>query len=810
MALYIDHTMKRGRRVGIGFQKIKKVDDTILTNATPDMTFRDITATNKYMRQLTRQGKMLEGEADVDANRAKMNALNMQNLSVMNGIFSKAKENIREITWSGDYIESPLPKDINIPLEDLNYDQSIDALLPIDPTVFFYEYSNRMTHAFRRNYMIRETEFTPYGRLGVFNFSPFFDINGNWFTYGIREKYELASTLQERINAYTATMFGQWFPNDVKDKVFLQMLNKIGFTPYVANAYNTEVKTDSYNKAHNDKFLALLLNSSKLTWYQTVPTYVSQTDKQNQYSSYINAKDDEKAKIKIDMSLERIINDSIDLVDDKIDLFPIKYVDIDKEYNDVAKAIHDKLIPSYVKEQDLIRFRYLVYLWSFQNNVCRTLAMFVEKYESLSEGFTVPVAKQSGKQDAVYTMNEMATKTTEKKKLPKFDYIIEQTGNNVEKINKLFDKLAVDYRKIADAALGSVYLSDKNNFFNRYTRIHHKFISFFPRYDDLIFIDYKGKVKDNVQVTTDNNSDQNSCGIIEENKKSNNFGIAGKSIVFKFDIFTIILDKAMLGEERSAKITKDKLNDKSDITFENVIVLWDNNFIEFSNTGEDNTLWYEAYHTKGHGKVKNTKIDSACVMIRFRPDMNITYDYSTREKEQYLEKIHTLFRSCFYILDYYFTDENVYIGNVEKNDEGKNLVYTNTEDGIELTYSLTKQNNKYKFNLRDSYKPLIDEYGNPVMNEEGQQDFLRYVYYNDDYVTSIDMESVDPLNDPLYSVKKSFSEKVVDLSGKMDEIVQDDEWQKLIGYQANNNIGKDDKHEVDESKVMEEEEKEIN
>lgn len=777
----------------------------------PDMSFRDQTMTNKYMEPLKIEGGTIRNESLCPANNAKITALDMERLETKTGVFSEPEHEFTEISWENDSIFEPLRRDsIFIPMSTLDYEGSINLLIPDDPTLFYYDYTNNRRDDLRRSFLIRDCEFSPYARLGVFNFSPIFqdtDLKTEWRTFGLKEKYKQAYEIQRSIFQYTAIMFKIWFPNDCTSELETELYN-YGFTKRIAEIFNLKMKQGAYTVEHDQSFLKLVMNSNHLHWYKS--PYTTRYDKLKFCSTYptlLGIDFTEENKNDKDKNLERLINDEESIESDKI----FYYVDykvngksINLTINNISTTLYNSLLKKDVNTiLSAQKMKYLVYLWRFQNSLCLYLENFVEAYEESLKNVNGDITKALNLErgldnnNVTYDSNNMDNgqmkdfdeiKESINKDIP-YDLSMENVLSPIRRYLSNLQKLKSTYMNIVEAALGARYFSNPDNRFSSTSIIDHSFVSFKPAFKNFLAIRYVGgPILDQKNVVVERYK-ENEYGQLVENSASIDT-ISGKSIVFRYGIFTIFLARANKISDRSAAIAKDESPmNKSDIIFDHVIVTWENNYIEFSSTSEIGDFWYEAYHTKGQGNVKGIERDSSCVMIRFRPEMNIKYDYSTNQKLNNVDNIHKLFSSCFYILDIYFTDDPIHITRPEVNQE-KNIITIDAENQMRLVYGLSMRQITDDENTRYKYSYILKK-GTITDNSGKRIGYDRARYKGGNIFADVSEKHKKYANTQILNIIRN--------EEKDQEIVQDDEWRTLIGNPGTNNIGKDD------TKVMVEE-----
>lgn len=779
-------------------EKKKSFDVNLLNlHAIPDLSYRDMTATNKYMRKLSTADGKLEGECYVDSNVAKMNTdlIKVDSSEIRSGMFFSQQYGFSEVTWQGDEIYNPL--DIEIPLESLNIDNSINYLLPTDSTLFFYDYSNRDYHSFRRSFLINYDEFSPYSSLPVFSFCPIFTrdkiscASRTWHTFGLRSKYILAIDLQQSVKEYTTIMFSKWFPTQFNEDV-KKSLNDYGLTDYIAKALGLVVLQDSYSSEHYNNFLALVLNSKVLHWYNS-----DKTTPYEKLKFYINGKHD------TDKRFTALLSDSEHLEEDEDSLF--YYIDSRVTPQRVTKLLIETLFNNNVSNVDKARLNFLAYLWWFQNRLCMFLAKFTKIVENSVSSYEQPDISElleiETAQANDYTMNDISygidtapkavdlpTEIAKVFKKPlSFDKQLDNTMGTLTTTIDALDSLVKNYVTICEVALRSKYLTE--NYFNKNYTIHHKFMTLSPKVSDFMFIKYNGKKE--VEKEPEEEEEQkegiykNEFGqivVADRDRAKKADPIKGKSIVFKYSIFTIILYNAIKGESRGNRITKEEKKDKSDLQFEKVIVCWGKNYIDFSNTEGDNKVWYEAYHTYGKGKTKGVDEDPSCMMIRFRPDMNIKYSYSAEEKANNVEFIHSLFRMAFYIMDCYFEELDIsFIAARPERDH--NVIRADIGEGIVIQEAMTKEEQEVEVNKQ---QVKTDRYNLTMMRSYAVQgsgeDEKKVVYcaYKDGslkYTSAMRNPEADSRES---RALKCIKDCLVD-EGDHANIIQDDDWKQLTG-----------------------------
>lgn len=844
--------MKRSQREYNDLKKIK-VEDTITESKKPeekkpeekryiDMSFRDMTGANKYMRPLNinAKDKRIEGEFLCAANIAKMN-LEMTKLNNKIGLYNGANYDLnREVCWRGDFVINPLPINVNLPLDTFNVNNAINYLLPTDPKIFYYDYTNEKEHDFKRNFLIRQCEFSPYGSLPVHGFCPIFiekeDASGNtWYTFGLAQKFQEVYDIQQSIKNYTATVIPAWFP-ECTEKV-KESLKEYGLSEIIAKAYKLDLEEDSYSGEHDMAFLKLVLTSSKLTWYKS--ELKKPYDKTRLYMSgdYVD-----------DKNFSTLVNDKekMEVLSSEV----IYYVITDEKYHTYDKIADDIADDIGVKRTDknMKKFRFLCYLWCFQNSLCIALEEFMAMYEGklpkvdeekLKRLVDIDKKRASEDKNAVKDMNTacitpdnvdvsyekdveefnniknildevlIAKKKAEKSKDKKAKMEVVDNGPMWSLISK-FERYTKFHKMVCDIALASKHLSIPENNFKGSDVIWHKFISFTPSFKKFLFINYKGDIAepDNVAAATEDDYRNNFGQILipEEPEESNKSSINGKSVVFKYDIFTIFLYVARKGKDRTAGITKEGgRNNKSDLEFERVIVTWENNFIEFSNTSGNDKIWYEAYHTYGQGVVKGLsngfeKVSSDCVMIRFRPEMNITYKYKEKDVLEKNDRIHMLFKLNFYILDYYFSYADIQFIEPEVDME-HNRITTYPDDDLVLRYALTKdiehatdkEGNVYS---RDAYKYSVVSFYEDVNNNKN----VYFAYDKEGRLFENDVIK-DPKNDRDWTLSEII-ERAREGEGRNDQIMRDEDWLRLIGVSEKKpEIDRDEIKEVSNDKI---------
>lgn len=865
------------------FKVIEEIDkdNTVEINATPDLSYRNHTAANKYMRVLNIQDGRLEGECRVAANIAKMNVdlIKVESDEIRSGMFLSPKYSFSEVTWKGDYISNPLYRETKLPLESLNINDSIRFLLPKDPSIFFYDYTNNAEHDFRRSFLINDAEFSPFSRMPVFSFCPIFTSDPitskerRWYTFGLKQKYILIHDIQQNVKDYTIEMFSNWFSSEFTTDVKFN-LNKYGLSKFISDYVEKDpeciarfkkvngkdeefhpLSTDSYTKDHQQKFLYIVLNSTSLHWYMS-----PLTNPFDKIKYYLNEqyKDDKRFISLIDGD-----DEMSDYEQDTLVYVVNTYFGIGR----IVQVLKDSLFKRDLNETEMEQLKFLAYLWSFQNNLCYTFTKFVKLMEDSFSNYEQPdintlISAEGtfGNQEALHEATginfdddndgndgngnndgndgddnviddngdinvEQYVVIVPDLKLGKKEMVINSSSSLKVAIKKIFKKTRLDnllessltefsrlmakfeplfkqYSSICEVALRSRYLTE--NYFNKTYTIHHKFLKLTPSISDFVFIKYNGKnaTEENNREETNNlyKSDLGEIISVEKEKPKAKDPIKGKSIVFKYSIFTIILYNAERGESRTNSISKEgSRKDKSDLVFEKVIVLWGKNFIEFSNTEGDNKVWYEAYHTYGQGQVKGVDADSSCVMIRFKPDMNISskYEYEDVDVANEIKYIHSLFHFTFYIMDYYFDDLDISFIPVAL--EGKNLIVADIGEGINIVESLTKEekevevNNKtvkrnvYNLALQCSYAMDGDTRTGYCMYKDGA---LKY--------NSKVMER------PKYNTRESRALKyikdcLID-EGDHSNIVQDDLFNQITGGMFDD-IHKDDSENMDQEKT---------
>ena len=290
--------------------------------------------------------------------------------------------------------------------------------------------------------------------------------------------------------------------------------------------------------------------------------------------------------------------------------------------------------------------------------------------------------------------------------------------------------------------------------------------------------------------------------VVKEKKVNYLDLISGKSIIIKYGPFTIILYKVIQNVQRPAKLTQDKTRcNKSDVTFERVVVLWERNYFEFTSPENNGNMWYEAYHTTGQGEVKGVNCDSACIMFRFRPEMNIKYSYSKSDNEKELFKLHKLFSHAFYIMDYYFENLDIDFLSplVEKK---KNLIKVDLNDGLVIEESLTQENklivcpDNNQYNKKYLSTKFIQAY------KKSKDSIIPYCIYdkNEGVLNFSDSELKD-----MKKVKDIINDCIFN-EGDSNNIIQDDYWRAVIEKVPDSE--KFDEVTIDDSKVVNNQKKE--
>lgn len=837
--------MKRSQKDNNEVKKIKQVDTTTESKKQEpekryvDMSFRDMTGANKYMRPLNinAKDKRIEGEFLCAANIAKMN-LEMTRLNNKIGLYNEADYNLdREVCWKGDSVNNPLPFNINLPLDTLNVDDAIDYLLPRDPKVFYYDYTNDKADDFKRNFLIRQCEFSPYGALPVHGFCPIFiekeDASGNtWYTFGLAQKFQEVYDIQQSVKNYTAIVFPAWFPECTEE--VKKSLNEYGLSDIIANAYKQTLEEDSYSEEHEKAFLNLVLTSKKLTWYKAKLKKPYEKMRFFMSEDYVNEK-----------NFTPLVNNKEDM--ERLSSEVIYYVNINESYENIADGIADDI---GVKRTDknMKKLKFLCYLWCFQNSLCIALEEFMAMYEGklpnvdkekLKRLVEIDKKRASEDKNAVKDMDTacitpdnvdvsykkdveefnniknsfdevlIAKKKAEKSKDKKAKMEIVDNGPMWSLISK-FERYTKFHKMVCDIALASKHLSIPENNFKGSDVIWHKFISFTPSFKKFLFINYKGDIAepDNVAAATEDDYRNNFGQILipEEPEESTKNSINGKSVVFKYDIFTIFLYVARKGKDRPAEIEKEGgRNNKSDLEFERVTVTWENNYIDFSNTPGNDKIWYEAYHSYGQGVVKGLsngleKVSSDCVMIRFRPEMNITYKYKPKDVLEKYDKIHMLFKLNFYILDYYFHYADIQFVEPEIDME-HNRITTYPDDDLVLRYALTRDVEHSKDNqfTRDAYKYSVFSLCRDV---NGKKNAL--FGYNKEGNQVMANAIKNPQGDYEWELSEMI-DRAREGEGRHDLIMKDEDWLRLIGVSEKvPEINKDETKEVSSDKMEEE------
>ena len=279
-----NHTMKRQLIKKDISKRTKTTTDPNEVIVHPDLTYRDLICTNKYMRELVCEEKKIEGEAMCKANTSKMNTnlIKIDNRlqdRLKSCLYMEPKIVFSDITWKDDYVQNPLFDIVNMSPSVFNFrdsfSDSVDSLICTDPSLFFYDYDNSIADSFKRNLLVNEFEFTPYARMPVFSFSPIFSYSNEtdvWYTFGLKQKFDLIYDIQLSFTGYTAKMLKHWFGSMIDSKI-LESVEKSGLAEVFKGTLQRDneivpLVRQSYTYDFGKMFLNLVLNSQYLHWYK--------------------------------------------------------------------------------------------------------------------------------------------------------------------------------------------------------------------------------------------------------------------------------------------------------------------------------------------------------------------------------------------------------------------------------------------------------------------------------------------------------------------------------------------------------------
>ena len=690
-------------------------------------------------------------------------------------------------------------------LSDLNDEtNAISYLLPKDSSLYTYSWSNPKKFSDEdpliRNYLINE-QFNPYFNTPVFNFIPYYMYNNNiYFTFGLKPKYELIQSIQENFDNYIKTMFNYWFSdlngiiseklNDDNKKDQFQMLglDYLIFLQMERNkqSLNSNINTITYSEEINESFLDTLMNSNLLTWYNSKRPITDIISKMN-YNTDELSKDDKIYNSLIEIDYENII--------------PLHYAKTFKKETTMesVKLILDSL------EKDLLngvyygndipitkneRFKFLVYLFFIQNKLVLdfvNLTEYLEKH-SLEKKVFLNKDKQQVQSNII-----------------RFDKDLVNEGSYLNK--RIMDEFKKDLdliKDVYDLALKVKYVSDTN--WQEGQIIAHKFFDFGKGIYNSILIKYvpaekytQGQMDDVIKkkrtfnitnsnkgngvtvdegVLIDNEEDIGSrenafIKTLKENEVKvydfirNERNINGKSIIFEFNGFKIILNNA-------TRYNYSKDFSKASVKFENVIIVWDNFYIElFSYDSNNEGFYYKSYYSSNSGaKVElingmptPTRGDVSCVAIEFGPDMHLNYKYDEEEEiSKKLDKLHSLFRNTYFIPAILFEKSEISIFGTNKNDES-NTIEVEQLNGIYFNYGITNTFGRKLLNVkkRDNGKETVIYNGEKIEFENGK--------------FKLDGQIIDNTKD------NSIYGNIMVSKAKDDtknEIVKDDKWKELF------------------------------
>ena len=249
-----------------------------------DLSFRDLTATNKSMKTIEVIGDTINGEPKKSS---VFNVLNTDLIKLpytVNGeetdfgpdLFYTPSYNFKEVDWEDDEIDlrSDAKKELDLDYIDAAGINSIEDILPQDPSLYFYAYSNEKFDDVRRSALIRRFSFSPYAVLGVYNFSPIFESSkeaGVWYTFGLEHKFIDVYTIQRGMNTYIGNMICRWFGDKI-DVTVKSTLGSEGLAYYIKQAYkNVDMNIISYGYDNDlsELFRTVVLCSSTLHWYES-------------------------------------------------------------------------------------------------------------------------------------------------------------------------------------------------------------------------------------------------------------------------------------------------------------------------------------------------------------------------------------------------------------------------------------------------------------------------------------------------------------------------------------------------------------
>lgn len=583
----------------------------------------------------------------------------------------------RSINWgNGLNINIRYSKDFN----KKNFDDTdiIDYLLPIDASVFFYNYTdytrdNEMSYL-KRDWTFNKNDSNPYHKLPVFGFNPQFspDKNNpdNFLTFGLEELFNRTYEISCNFDLYVNTLFIQNYDflfDTILGNVPEELRGLLGYNikvnpiPYIViiqtiltngkdfNTNNLTFDNVVYSQRLVDSFNQMLVNSEYL----------------NVYGSNARTPEEKDAMMKLDNT------------------------DPNKEYGfkrlcffNVQKEI------SFINNDRLTYANFIPSLVNRDSGVLRGIALD----NRLKVLFKIFLVKNKLLND-IYKLFDYFLNDSEN-----YDRDILNPTSNYCVINNM---LNTDKNEILNIFNNALIIKNYTNVFNpkdlNTRAIEHSLMSveFFPK---TAFYSHFNVTPENDEEVDIESVNKQFVGSKFRFTKDNY--IEGKSVIFNYLGIRITLN-----ELRGLN----PYDSTCRVYFSDVLISVNNEGVMISDIESDNYPYYVAHFihsSKDFLKSDGTSKEKLSVIkLEFKPEMNILERYLPRMND-FSKALIKIFSTTFYIKTSYFKNQIIRFSKVNR--DNYSMVASPKKDS-RLYYSIDKKFRSHLIKIEDiSSNNVID------------------------------------------------------------------------------------------------------
>ena len=642
-----------------------------------------------------------------------------------NRIIFNHRVNYQKIQWNEDYQQIKWGNGLIISIRnsnDYNYKnfENIDIinyLLPIDNSVFFYNYSdytkdNEYSYL-RRDWTFNKNKSNPYHKLPVFGFKPQFNPDKNdpntFFTFGLEDIFNKAYEISNNFDLYVNSMFIKYYKSLFDNvlgnvpETFRILLNyNININPiqYIVlvqlminngNDFNTEnLNFDKvvYSQELLNSFNEVLVNSEYLFTYNSL----ARTPDEKRYMMNLDNKDSNKEYGFKKLSYFKEEKE-------------ISFIKCDLVYNKFISSLEDRTKGIFRGIAIDTRLKILIKIFLTKNKLINDINDLFNYFLSNPNGF---------------------------------DRDLLNSASNYSIINDMLNK---DKDDILNIFNNDLMIKNYTNVYNpdnlSTNTIEHSMMSidFYPISAFYSHYEEAADDDDDISMTTINERFVNS-----KFKFSKSNYIEGKSLIFNYLDIRITLNKLK---------GLNSYDDTCRVYFSDVMISFKDEGIMLSDIESNDYPYYVAHfiHSSKDFLLENgeSREKLSVVKLEFKPEMNILKKYLPKGTNQFTQALLKIFSTTFYIKTSLFKNQFISFSKVIREDnsfvaspkQDSKLYYTINKNFTSNLYRIVDKENTIDIgnDIPVEYKDIELVKSNAPTEVLKDDEFnLKFKYFDNDFI----------------------------------------------------------------------------